>query len=625
MGRRKGSKNKVKLLKTIDNQSLSTNTNQMCKILPNDLNTIESYKSKNPFINKSEKTDDHNSMNNYFNLDTSFIVDTQNFKEVSDNVKEVLVDSANWENSNFVNDVETFKVMNPKENIKNEDDLSYLKYFFNNNLINFIYIQTNKSVKEEKNEKDYIEFITKKEIMTFIGITLYMGVFKLPNMKMYWTENAVVGSDMKSSLISNSMEYKRFTFIRSHFRITFYLNSNDDNNFKKCSRKTEFLIDEINKLLSSIYVPGREISIDESTIAFKGNCSALVYNPCKPDKWGLQFRVLTDSKTRYVYRLKFFDKEKHSISEVIKILTSGLEGCNYHLYVDNFYSSFTLARELLERKIYLTGTLRKRRGGPDMINLNNIKGVEKKTIIPFCKENVNCFVYFDSKPVVLISTFFNLTEDYYELNTQRVKIKDSYYNCVNNSLIPSFINSYNKFMGGVDVFDQEIKYYNPQRRTYRWTLKVSIYLIQTMLHNSYVLYKTNKSNLSEILTHMDYELTAIKCFLNWCNEVTTLNTSQVVGSTDGNECLQPQATNQSTNSANNQNKIMDKKYGGMNNSHIHIPSDLTKRARCHLCYSEGKDNRTKFFCTVCNVALCFNGSRKCWFYFHILQSEESNE
>ncbi len=51
---------------------------------------------------------------------------------------------------------------------------------------------------------------------------------------------------------------------------------------------------------------------------------------------------------------------------------------------------------------------------------------------------------------------------------------------------PYIANSYNQIMGGVDVFDQELNYYSFQRKSCRWTYKLSIYLLQTIMLNSFV-------------------------------------------------------------------------------------------------------------------------------------------
>ncbi len=58
-------------------------------------------------------------------------------------------------------------------------------------------------------------------------------------------------------------------------------------------------------------------------------------------------------------------------------------------------------------------------------------------------------------------------------------------------------------MGGVDTVDQELKYYSPRRITDRWTFKLTVYLLQTIIFKSYVLYQQNtlpiKSNWNIVI------------------------------------------------------------------------------------------------------------------------------
>ena len=59
---------------------------------------------------------------------------------------------------------------------------------------------------------------------------------------------------------------------------------------------------------------------------------------------------------------------------------------------------------------------------------------------------------------------------------------------------PSAIVDYNKYMGGVDHFDQMIKYYEFIQKSQKWTRKMIFYLIQMAIHNSFVLYKKYSSS-----------------------------------------------------------------------------------------------------------------------------------
>ncbi|KAG0417047.1 PiggyBac transposable element-derived protein 4, partial [Dictyocoela muelleri] len=56
-------------------------------------------------------------------------------------------------------------------------------------------------------------------------------------------------------------------------------------------------------------------------------------------------------------------------------------------------------------------------------------------------------------------------------------------------VLPVTVHEYNTYMGGVDKFDQMIKYYPLKRKTNRWTRKFTKHVFEILLHNDYVLYK----------------------------------------------------------------------------------------------------------------------------------------
>jgi hypothetical protein len=66
-------------------------------------------------------------------------------------------------------------------------------------------------------------------------------------------------------------------------------------------------------------------------------------------------------------------------------------------------------------------------------------------------------------------------------------------------------------MGGVDKFDQMVKYYPLKRKINRWPHRFTLHILQILLHNSYVLYEqffTGKK-----LKHYDYHAKFISFLL----------------------------------------------------------------------------------------------------------------
>ena len=58
-----------------------------------------------------------------------------------------------------------------------------------------------------------------------------------------------------------------------------------------------------------LYVPEREICVDEAMCPFKGRSRFRVYMKDKPTKWGFKFYELCESKSGYVYRLEMFCRQ----------------------------------------------------------------------------------------------------------------------------------------------------------------------------------------------------------------------------------------------------------------------------------------------------------------------------
>ena len=56
---------------------------------------------------------------------------------------------------------------------------------------------------------------------------------------------------------------------------------------------------------------GRDITIDETMVFFRGRCSMIFYMPNKPIKWGFKFHCMVDSKTYYLFDMIFDPGKKY--------------------------------------------------------------------------------------------------------------------------------------------------------------------------------------------------------------------------------------------------------------------------------------------------------------------------
>ena len=56
--------------------------------------------------------------------------------------------------------------------------------------------------------------------------------------------------------------------------------------------------------------------------------------------------------------------------------------------------------------------------------------------------------------------------------------------------IPKAVSDYNKYMRGVDIFDQNCSYYIPRLRSRKWYIRVFFHLLEIAINNSFVLYES---------------------------------------------------------------------------------------------------------------------------------------
>ncbi|KAF7684972.1 hypothetical protein CDIK_4279 [Cucumispora dikerogammari] len=115
-----------------------------------------------------------------------------------------------------------------------------------------------------------------------------------------------------------------------------------------------------------------------------------------------------DSKNGYIYSIKICSVSSKIRNTVFSLL-GGFEYKWHKVFIDNFYNSHALFKEMLNKNFNVCRTLRGRRGGSE--ELNSIgKKMQPNTTKIFQKGNVNIFLYKKKKSksaVTIMSTFHN--------------------------------------------------------------------------------------------------------------------------------------------------------------------------------------------------------------------------
>ena len=111
------------------------------------------------------------------------------------------------------------------------------------------------------------------------------------------------------------------------------------------------------------YKPGKHQAIAEAMITFEGYLSYIQYLPSKPIKCGIKVWMRCDSESAYLHEYEvYLSQQQNSPNglayDVVTKLCQSIAGHNHHIYCDNYFTSILLLKQLLQMKIYVSGTVR---------------------------------------------------------------------------------------------------------------------------------------------------------------------------------------------------------------------------------------------------------------------------
>lgn len=171
------------------------------------------------------------------------------------------------------------------------------------------------------------------------------------------------------------------------------------------------------------------------------------------------------------------------------ITENGFENKGHKVFTDNNYTSPVLYKELQNRIIGATGTVKPGRKGmsadlhPQRLALT--KGDDP--VFMYSNDMVTC-AWHDTKRVHFLST----TESNNTIDKRvRKRGAEGGYRTVEKPVIAEV---YNQSMGGVDLFDQKLGSYSFPHKSSKWYMTVFHRLREVALTNAYVVYREDPNN-----------------------------------------------------------------------------------------------------------------------------------
>ena len=478
---------------------------------------------------------------------------------------------------------------------KTVNPIDVFNEFFTKDIIDMIVTQTNIYGKQKilgNNSTTKWEEISENTIRSFLGLLIIMGLHRLPRIRHYWSRNKIFYTEV----VANVMSRNEFYRILSALHLSD--NSKQDQFPKKSKEFKLFKIFDFMCLLKKNFQKhfklGTNVSIDESMIKFKGKSSLKQYLPSKPIKRGYKVWCLADALTGYLYNFDIYTgKEEEKLGalgeQVVLKLINGLNLLQHHIFFDNFFTSVTLLLQLKKKEVAATGTIRTNRKvfPKELLGKDKLETGEYKF---FSSHGISVVKWQDKKPVFVAINFY----DPRETDTVTRKQKDGTKKSI---ICPKMISEYNKFMRGVDLFDQRISCYSIDRKSKRNWIRIFIYFLEASLSNAFICYKDlNVTNM------------------NYAEFLSSISTSLI----DNNQNSRKRRGRPISLSARKQSEVQQvlkqNKPSAVQLS-AHMPVAGSK-GRCRYCSTRSSPVVSSIKCNFCNVSLCVKRKKNCFLLFH---------
>uniref|UniRef100_A0A8C6UI16 PiggyBac transposable element-derived protein domain-containing protein n=1 Tax=Neogobius melanostomus TaxID=47308 RepID=A0A8C6UI16_9GOBI len=374
--------------------------------------------------------------------------------------------------------------------------LQLFQLFFSNATVKTIIDNTNTHAerRREAGKKYSWTILTKKEFYIFLAIVIYTGLVGVKARPDLWRTD-----------FPYNFRFPRSKMTRARFEaITWTLHLSDpeedeENERKKGTPDYDRLF-KIKPLYTEIVTACKSFYQPQKTLASMRKSNLRCYMPGKPHKWGFKMWGRA-GQSGYLYDFDVCqgrenpDKEKSDVGatgDVVLKMTSTLPaGKNHKVFADNFFTSVPLVEHLKQRGIYYIGTVRMNRvKNCRLIDEKELKTKGRGSLDFRVNQEDNIIVrWYDNKAVNLLSSFVGVEP---LGNVKRWDRKAKTYIMVPR---PAIVDTYNRFMGGVDLLDMLSALYKFNFRSRRWYIYIWWHTVTVAVINAWLRYRRDMEKL----------------------------------------------------------------------------------------------------------------------------------
>jgi len=317
----------------------------------------------------------------------------------------------------------------PQYDVNFSKPINLFLLFFTNNMLDTIVTNTNlySLTKNAGAVGRQWQNINRRELIIWIALVIYQGLFKLPSINQYWNEDP----KLPIHNISKQMTLKRFEQIKRYLHV-----SSPAATINNYFEKLEPLLSKIRDVSKQLYTPSSNVSVDEMMVRFSGRSVHTVRIKNKPMPEG--FKILSLCESGYTYT--FLPTSRVSSSDVPKVNGLNKVGClvhylitqlpyhrlSYNVYMDNYFSNVPLFQNLRQIGIGACGTVRKTASGfPKELKIDKSVKLDWDVRSGIVVNGVLTVFWQDNGPVTMLSTIHGLVGEEWEIERERRRPRET--------------------------------------------------------------------------------------------------------------------------------------------------------------------------------------------------------
>ncbi|XP_063074126.1 piggyBac transposable element-derived protein 4-like [Engraulis encrasicolus] len=457
--------------------------------------------------------------------------------------------------------------------------LQLFRLFFTDGILRTVVRNTNKY--GALHYADRWSDITLPDLFSYMSMLIFMGLTPLPTVSDYWRRSIPYNLPFPRSVIAR----RKFELIS---RALCMSDPDDDaaNEARRgtpeydCLQKIKPMYTELREACKNNFHPYQHIRVDEKAV-----CRRVQKD--KKNKLGFKLFVLADSRCGYMFdfyvnevRSEMAPGKGLSYDAVMELVSTKALGSGYKLYVDNFYNSSELFKDLLQQKVWACGTVRtKNSKGFPTDRPGSLDKKSPRGSIRWIREDPLLFVQWrDNCDVQMCSTMHQAHAG--ETVQKKVKVAGGKW-LAKDIPVPPAVKDYSKHMGLTDHSDAVIGNYNVWLRTKKWYRALFFYFMDIAIVNAFILHKEIALSKGETAQTQQAFREDLLMELSEAGSPTTV-------------VMPPTAP-----------------IRGMHLPEYYSGDSTTGRTRCIACRL-----KSPIKCVACDVVLCLVPSRNCYSQWH---------